>query len=242
MSFKIIHHKFIEIDSTNSWAIRNFHSFDCNAITIITAKKQTNGRGRLNRQWESPFDLNLYTTYGFFVEENTFALPNIPQILALSCIQSLANLGVEAKIKWPNDLIVNDKKIAGILCEVKLADKQRFVALGIGINVNVDEKFLKKINKPATSILLEIGSKCELDTLQILLNKFFFEKLDLLFKKGFSHFFQDFQDRIYRPEELYFHDNTKIVKGSIHSFNQDGSISLLLEDGSIKTFHYGEIV
>lgn len=242
MPFKVIYHNFKEIDSTNTWAIQNFHSFDRNTITVITAKEQTKGRGRLNRQWNSPPDLNLYTTYGFFVEENLLSLPNIPQILALSSIQFLASLGIEAKIKWPNDLIVNDKKIAGILCEVKLADKQRFVALGIGINVNIDEKTLKKIDKPATSILLESGSKCELESLQILLNEIFFEHLAHFFKKGFSPFFQEFKNKIYQPERLCFNDNRKTVNGSIHSFNQDGSISLLLEDGSIQTFHYGEIL
>jgi len=240
----IIRHHFATIDSTNNWAKHNSHSFSRDKISLVTADEQTAGRGRFKRKWESPPLQNIYATFCFFIEKHRQDIGNIPQVLALSVLATLKALGFHPKLKWPNDILLSQKKIAGILAETTTISDQICVMIGIGVNINMPKELLDKIDRPATSLLVEGGQVFLVEDILQLLIKKFQEDLDLFLEEGFFPFLE-----LYKSELAYsidhkirFHDNRSIWEGFFHSINHDGTLNLRLESGDIKTFVSGEIL
>ncbi len=175
---EIIHHHFESLPSTNDWAKEHLASFDRDKMTLITASRQTHGRGQYGKKWQTPeAGDSLCCTYAFFVRENQGEPLSLTHLLALSLQTVLKEKGVKATIKKPNDLLVNGKKIAGILCETQSLDPYTAVVMGIGININVSDSFLRAIDQPATALSIEL--KRREDPLQILsrLTTLFIQKL-----------------------------------------------------------------
>jgi BirA family biotin operon repressor/biotin-[acetyl-CoA-carboxylase] ligase len=130
-------HYFQEIDSTNAHA-RELAERGAGEGAIVVAESQTQGRGRLGRRWESPPCGNLYVS---MVLRPNLAPRNAPQITltaAVALVETVNRfLPVRASIKWPNDILVENRKLAGILTEAACrAERIDYVVLGIGLNVN----------------------------------------------------------------------------------------------------------
>lgn len=147
-----VRYHFPTIDSTNAYAKRNISSFKKEHLALITADEQTAGRGRYAKTWHSPKGENIYATYVFFSKDEIDQV-NLVQLLAKAAVETLKHYQVMATIKWPNDLLVNGKKIAGILIEVM----DDCVIMGIGLNINMTENSLIHIDQKATSLFLETG-------------------------------------------------------------------------------------
>lgn len=186
-----------EVDSTNLYAKKNLSGFDDK--TVIVADCQTLGHGRFNRKWVDLGKDNIYMSVILKPDEqysNNF--PNITQLLSVIICQTLEDYNVKAQIKWPNDVLVNNKKIAGILCEsVVQGNKFKGIILGAGINLNSNQKDLSLISdKEATALNLELScdkiSKEEF--LQDLLKKFFII-YDSFLKNGFSLIYDEYVKR-----------------------------------------------
>lgn len=128
--------------------------------TVIIADSQEKGRGRLGRLWLSPPGLNIYMSMVFRPEIEPKDTTLITIMAAVGCTVALRRVtGLNVTIKWPNDLIASDKKIGGILTEIRIANKKvKYVVTGIGINVNMDSDALPdEIKEIATSIKIETG-------------------------------------------------------------------------------------
>lgn len=118
------HIHFDTIDSTNTWSKRHTGEWAPEGVTLVTASKQTSGRGRFKRTWISPPDVNIYATFCFWFDPKRNDVGHIPQLLALAGASTLMQQGFLPKIKWPNDLLLNGKKVAGILCETILEQEK----------------------------------------------------------------------------------------------------------------------
>ena len=145
-------YRFQELSSTNDQATQpSYHEGD-----VIWAERQSAGRGQRGHSWESEEDKNL--TFSVLLEP-TFLAPQdqfmLLRVIALSMVDTLLQFGIEARIKWTNDIYVGDKKIVGILMEHKLQGSilSRAIA-GIGINVNQRE-FSPKLPNPTSMALLK---------------------------------------------------------------------------------------
>lgn len=188
---EIIYQHFESVTSTNDWAKAHVDSFPLKALTVVTAETQTQGRGRFGRRWASPTGENLYITFSFFASA---ADPvEITHLLALTASQLLEEKGVNTQIKWPNDLLVKRKKIAGILCETV---QDQWIIIGMGLNVNMPTESLAQIDQPATSLLCETGVLHAIDPLITQLSQQFAANLELYLEKGFAPFSQAFHKRI----------------------------------------------
>lgn len=128
---------------------------------LIMADTQSAGRGRLTRSWFSPPGVNLYCSLLLRPQVELAAVPSLPLVVGLAVAEALVACAptLLPKIKWPNDILVNDKKIAGILCELQTQhDKPDYVIVGVGININLTEAQLpEELKGRATSILIESG-------------------------------------------------------------------------------------
>ena len=137
--------------STNTYVKEHFDELDDG--TLVVTFNQTAGRGRLNRSWHSPAGMNIAATAVLKQLDEGFHAGAILGLAGLECISETAP-SQPAFLKWPNDIYVEDRKLAGILCEGAKIENGRIkgVAAGIGINVNLTENFLKMIDQPATSL------------------------------------------------------------------------------------------
>ena len=129
---------------------------------MFLAKSQLNGRGRLSREWISKKNDGVYMSVLFNTNFKTDNIPFLSVIAGLSVCKAINNFtDNKSFIKWPNDIIINNKKVCGILLESKIySSNLSSIILGIGINVN-NKYFDKTIESKATSIFLETGKNIE---------------------------------------------------------------------------------
>jgi len=153
---------FPELNSTNSWALA--HLEELQPGDIIQAIRQTEGRGRMGRTWMAPAGRCL--TFSILLDPTQFPIapPLLGQVAALGIVQGLAAWDVPAQVKWPNDVLVSDRKIAGLLLES--GSRPDRLVLGIGLNVNLSAVDLPaaQLRRPATSLQLETGRTFNLET------------------------------------------------------------------------------
>ncbi len=144
---------FEELESTNRWALES--ASDIHHGDVISAARQTRGRGRYGRQWFSASQGGLALTVFLKDDEARWMNPMVGQIIALAVREMLETYGLNALVKWPNDVLVDRQKIAGILLETR--DSGKIVVAGIGLNVNVTpEMFCEAGLKTAVSMCMKI--------------------------------------------------------------------------------------
>lgn len=152
---KIIHHH--TLDSTNE-QLKKIASEEVEG-TVVVSEEQTGGKGRLGRTWTSSKGKGIYMSILLKPEIHPQDASKITQIIAASVVLALKGLNIDAKIKWPNDIIVNSKKVAGVLTEMS-GELMRVdhIIVGTGININNDQgDFPEKIREKASSLMLEMG-------------------------------------------------------------------------------------
>ena len=239
----IIKNIFLEkVDSTQLYAKKNYKSFEPDSITCITAKEQTSGIGRYNRSWISPKDMCLTSTFYFRALSQSKDLTCLAQVLCITLAKVLIKKGLAPKIRWPNDILINDKKISGVLCQTIFEKDIVHIFLGIGVNINMDEKTAKMIDKPATSLLLETSKKEDIEDFLKVLQEQFLQDLLILLKDGFSPFYQMYSDLLaHKNKEITLFDGKDNFSGIIESITPHGALKLKLKSGEIKIFQSGDI-
>ena len=218
---KVKHIHFPTIDSTNQWVKENLSELDKKDLTIVTADHQSKGRGRFNRPWLSPKGQNLYASFHLYGEYN-------PLSMAIAITEVLEDNGFKPLIKWPNDILIDNKKVAGILTE-KVG---KHIIIGIGLNVNMNRDLLEQIDKPATSLSDVSHQEWSIKKILSQLQSQFIKNLNK--KKSIKR-------AAYLGEKVIFDDGKKTWEGIFYSWNEDGSISLKLND-KLNTFYSGEII
>ncbi|WP_010478602.1 biotin--[acetyl-CoA-carboxylase] ligase [Thermococcus zilligii] len=149
--WKIIH--LDEVDSTNDYA--KSIAEESPEGTVVIAKRQTAGKGRKGRSWASP-EGGLWMSVILKPERTD---PRLVFVGALAVVDTLADFGIKGWIKWPNDVWVEGKKIAGVLTEGKA---EKFVVMGIGLNVN--NPVPEGLEREATSMIYHTGMELPLDS------------------------------------------------------------------------------
>ena len=221
---------FKTIDSTNTWAKANIREFDPNHLTCITAEEQTAGYGRYSRRWVSKPG-NLHMTLVFFLPASfTSILINLAQIFAFSTVCVLKQHKIAAYIKWPNDLIFEEKKFAGILVETLQLDEKVGVVMGIGMNVNAPVQ-----TDQNTTSLFEISDRnFELKSLKKQILTQFQEDLEIFLREGFSAFKAPIENLLaFRGEWITCNFKEKTIEGIVDSLTENGQLKIKMADGMI---------
>ena len=150
-----------EIDSTNRWAMAEGDAAAPHG-SLFVARRQTAGRGRLERSWQSE-GLGLYMTLLLRPEMALRDVPRVTMLAAVAICGAARFLGLPAAIKWPNDVVVGGKKLCGILCESRARGMDAaFCVLGTGVNMTQRaEDFPPEFRGHATSVWMETGKRYE---------------------------------------------------------------------------------
>ena len=183
---KVVLEVFDTISSTNDYLLRKEKNKNKD-IKICIAEEQTKGRGRRGKSWISPKFKNIYFSLNSYLKKED--LSGLSIAVALSVSKVLTKINVMSMIKWPNDLLVGNKKICGILIETAKVGELTKVVIGIGINVNME--YSELIDQEWTSIKLEKKQSVDrnsiisemINQLCITLNKFEQEEFDYFLKK-----------------------------------------------------------
>lgn len=235
---------FEKLPSTNSYALRNM---DClNDRGTIFAKIQTEGRGRLNRSWVSNNPNNLYFSIVLKPTnklDNNLPLENLTQYMSVVLAKFIEEHGIEAQIKWPNDVLIKNKKIAGILAESSIkGNTLKGIVLGVGINLNSTKEELAQIDKPATSLNLELNKEINpQEFLEALLDKFFANYENFL-NEGFEMIKSDYISRCsFIDKEVTISDFDGIYNAIAKDINSDGSLNIQ-KDNKRQDIRIGDIL
>ncbi len=236
----IIH--FDTIDSTNSYAKKIGQS--CEDGTVVTCENQADGRGRLGRQWKSQSG-SMCMTVVLKPDISISKVSKITQVCAAAVSLSLDELKIDAKIKWPNDLMLNNKKICGILTEMNSNKNHvNYVVVGMGLNVNNKyEDFPNEIRDVATSILNETGQYIDrniiaakiLNNFEVLYNEFIINNNFILS----LNICKDKSNVIGKNINLI--KNKEITRAKALDLGEDGDLIVQYENGEIDSIISGEI-
>ncbi|HEX9917260.1 MAG TPA: biotin--[acetyl-CoA-carboxylase] ligase [candidate division Zixibacteria bacterium] len=203
---------------------------------IVISEKQTAGKGRMGREWFSPSKVGLWMSLVLRPDIPPSKAAGLSLCAGLALAQTIQNLfGLKAKIKWPNDCLINGKKVAGILLELSAEiDQIRFVIMGVGININQKRSdFPSGLQDKATSIRIELGQRVRrLDTLKSFLEKF--EKIYLVFrKKGLGTYRQDIKKySSVLNKEIRIKSGDEVITGKAYDIDDNGSLVIKTKDGT----------
>jgi BirA family biotin operon repressor/biotin-[acetyl-CoA-carboxylase] ligase len=224
--------KLEKVDSTNNYAKSNIENFADK--TVIYALSQTSGRGRLSRSWVDLGDGNLFMSIVLKPSDNYKDLySNITQYLSVVLCKVLESYGLKPEIKWPNDVLVGGKKIAGILSEAVIsASTLKGIVVGIGVNLNANSEDIDAIpNKIATALNLELGKNVDLDVFMSELTEEFFKDYDAFLENGFEFIKHDYIIRnCFLNKELNVQVFDNVETGLAKSINDRGELVLLKDD------------
>ncbi|MBI6218376.1 bifunctional biotin--[acetyl-CoA-carboxylase] ligase/biotin operon repressor BirA [Proteus sp. DFP240708] len=228
------------IDSTNQYLIQRISELKSGDVCI--AEYQSAGRGRRGRQWISPFGRNLYLSMYWKLDQGPAAAIGLSLVVGVIMAEVLQKLGADGvKVKWPNDLYLNDKKLSGILVELtgKTGDVAHIVT-GIGINIAMSKNQNEAINQQWIN-LEQVGIKIDRNELACEITNALRDAFVQFEKQGLSVFIErwkrldNFMDR--RVKLII---GEKEIFGIAKGINDQGAL-LLEQDGKIIPYIGGEI-
>lgn len=227
---------FDEIDSTNTYLKREYASLK--DLTVVTAKHQTAGKGRRGRAWE---DDGCSLVFSLVLKEDVpdERISLLPLLAGLAMSDTLLDYGIENQIKWPNDVMVQDKKVLGILLESIYQEKREALIIGIGVNVS-QKAFPDELKEKAISLLQATGKEYD----KTVLLQCFLHHFDCcygMFLQGDDSYLDKIRSRFYlkgKTVYLNYYGEDKHVK--VLDINNDGTL-LVEENGKTYSLHSGEV-
>lgn len=243
-----------------SWAGRNVFYFDTTDSTNIQAKKlgeadgkhgslvvaerQLAGRGRRGRGWESPAGMSIYMTILLRPDISPNCAPMMTLVMAQSVAEGLIlSTGADARIKWPNDIVLNGKKICGILTEMSTEiDYINHVVIGAGINVNQTE-FPEDIALKATSLKIETGRTFRRADLAAAVMSRFEYNYELFTKAGDLLPIQDKYNQLLvnKDRDVRVMEPGNEYDGHALGINKSGELLVRKQDGTVEQIFAGEV-
>lgn len=233
---KIIHLE--SVDSTNNYTAKVFKSGTVDSGTVIMADIQTNGRGQRGNLWQSGAFENI--TLSIAASPKLWKINNLVTLNHITALALYNFIGRHVKntaIKWPNDIIVNDHKISGILIESLYSGENLQSIIGVGINVN--QRFFNGLK--ATSLFNETGKQFEPKLLIYEFINVFNNIVEKFQQKGSTHILEEYNRLLWlKDKPAEFKSGSKTFVGVIKKTDLNGNIHILSND-QLKCFRNGEI-
>lgn len=233
---------FDTLDSTNDYG-KELAKHKCVHGTLIVADTQTAGKGRRGRIWQSPKGSTVSMSLCLEPKLPTERVAGLTLVMALAVAEAIAEVAdVNPQIKWPNDIVVNNKKICGILTEMCFVDAHYVVIIGVGINVNT-ENFPEEIRGIAGSLKIESGREISREKLIAAVMKYF---------EGFYEQYEQTQDLsllkecyeamlVNQGREVQVLDPKAAYTGIAKGITDDGNLVVVCQDGTEREVYSGEV-
>lgn len=209
----------------------------------LLAETQTAGRGRRGRQWLSPFGSQYIMSMYWRIDQGPAAAMGLSLAIGVAVVKALENMGYqELGLKWPNDVYLKNRKLAGILVEMAAAvGGVCHLVIGTGINLQLPEELIQKMDQPCAH-LAEQGIEIDKNTFCINMINTLREHLAAFETNGLKAFLQDWNRLdIFINKPVKVIQGEQIITGFYQGIDEQGNMLLKLEDGSIKQFVGGEV-
>lgn len=209
--------------------------------TLALADEQTAGRGRLGRSWVAPPAVNLLSTL-ILRPPTTAILRQVAMIAPLAVADAVEEItGVRVEFKWPNDVQIAGRKVAGVLIETLSADDGSLTALvGVGINVNLDPREIDEIRHIATSLCVELGRGLEREAVLAAYMQHF-ERLYDAAKTGLSARDRWREQLVTLGQRVTVTEPARTTDGVAEDVDDDGALLVRRDDGGIVTIEAGDV-
>lgn len=233
-----------ETDSTNLQACRLGDEGADDGLVVI-ADRQSSGKGRMGRQWESPGGVNLYASILLRPPVLPFEAPKLTFLSAVAVCRAIKNCtGLQPTVKWPNDILLNGDKVAGLLNEMSSeTDQVHYVILGIGVNLNMRaEQFPADLRYPATSLAIATGKTVS----RLAFTRSLLQELDALYQiylaQGSVPIFAAWTELCDLTGKVVQVDcNNLLIEGKMVGLGDDGALLVRTSTGKIEAIYAGDV-
>ncbi len=237
---KIAHRE--SVDSTNALA-KSLAEKGEREGTVVVAEAQSRGKGRLDRHWSSPMG-GIWLSVVLRPKILPLEASRFPLLAAVAAAKAIEKLGIEPEVKWPNDILINGKKVCGILLELSAqADKIDYLVIGFGINANFKlSKIPQEVRDRATTLSEALGKK--IDRRRLVADLLFELELGYrhLTEGGWKDILKDWKKRsTMLHQEISLNTLYGEVKGEFVGVDDFGAIRIKLSEGGVKTFAAGDV-
>ncbi len=234
-------HLFESLDSTNIY----LKSLQSNrTIQFCISEQQTEGRGRLGRDWYSPFGKNIYLSCLYPFQKDVSELAGLSLVVSLAVLRTLQQFGIDqdVHVKWPNDIICQMKKMAGSLIDVQAESNGASQAIiGIGINVNMLHEQGDNISQPWISMREVSGTYMDRNQIIGGLINHMLAYLNRFDKEGFNVFIEEWNAAEgMQNKKIALKTLNETISGVVTGINAQGHLLLKMHDGQIRAFSSGD--
>ncbi len=237
---------FGEVTSTND-TVRLLAKVGAREGTTVLAECQTEGRGRLGKTWFSPFGVNFYGSVLFRPAILPKQAPVFSFIASLAAADAVRSVGLSAAIKWPNDILVGRKKVAGVLAEVATSgDRLEYVILGVGVNLNVERnallEALGEAGRAVASLRDLAGREIDRNAFAASLLTFLDEWMSVYQTQGAAAVREAWRDRdILTGRRVGVREETGVFEGRALGVDAEGHLLVLESKGRTRQVVAGEV-
>lgn len=232
----------LSLPSTNRLAAEQAQRGNCHGRLYI-AEQQTEGRGRRGRSWASPFARNLYFSLTWSFTGGAAALEGLSLMVGLAVLKGLAVEGIGGvQLKWPNDLLHQDKKLAGVLLEMSGdASGQCQVVIGVGVNVAMPDNAADEVTQPWVDLQRIAGRSLDRNRILASLIDTLVPMLRQFEQQGFAPFKKQWQHyNAHQGQQVRLSTERFSEQGLCLGVDDTGAL-LLQTENSVKAFHGGEL-
>uniref|UniRef100_A0A6S6SY07 biotin--[biotin carboxyl-carrier protein] ligase n=1 Tax=uncultured Thiotrichaceae bacterium TaxID=298394 RepID=A0A6S6SY07_9GAMM len=229
-------HTFTELASTNEWLLENGVCGD-----VCLAEKQTAGRGRRGRVWQSPAQKNIYFSMRWCFDTVPEHYGSLSLYVGLAVARALQEVGLNGHgLKWPNDIYYNGRKLGGILLQT--AQPLQQVVIGIGLNVNMQVGDVQDIDQPWCGLAEVLGHSVDRNHLLTVLLKHLVPVLRAFSGYNNQQFIQDWQQwDILHGRDVLVHTGSAVLSGKAQGIDEQGQLSVLLDSGVRQCFSSADV-
>jgi len=235
-----------EVDSTNA-ALARLTKEGCEEGTVVLADAQSAGRGRLGKAWISPPGVNLHLSVLLKPQIKIGDVRFLTLIGSLAIADALDAQGVKSQVKWPNDVLVTDKKIAGVLADLQLHNGQiDYLILGMGVNLNIDrptiDRFFGEAAAGATSLYEALGRSVDRNAFAAQLLGSLEQRYFAFLEQGKAIVLEQWRSRSFLGRRVSVREEDMHVDGIALDLDDEGCLVVALDDGSSVRVREGEVV
>ena len=235
---------FDETDSTNLQATRLGDQGAADGLVVI-ADRQLSGKGRMGRQWESPGGVNLYASILLRPPVLPFEAPKLTFLSAVAVCRAIKECtGLQPTVKWPNDVLLNGAKVAGLLNEMSSeTDQVHYVVLGIGVNLNMrSEQFPEDLRYPATSLAMVAGRPVS----RLEFTRTLLQEIDALYQiyleQGSTPILSAWEDLCdLTGKTVHVDCSGSQIEGTMIGLGDDGALQVRTATGKMESVYAGDV-
>ena len=231
----------LDVDSTNTWLFERAPEHLGKRYAVL-AEKQNNGRGRRGRHWVSPFGKNIYLSYLVTLPGSLGEQEGLSLMVAIAVERALSKLGMEGiGLKWPNDVYLDGRKVAGILLEGRQTQPDFCqIVIGIGLNVALSDRDAERIEQPWSALKQYLPEVSRNQVAAVLIDQLGL-MLDEFKREGFAPWINHWADRdIYYKKDVILSGGSEPRIGVVKGVNRKGEL-LLHTDRGMEVIVAGEL-